>query len=682
MPGSDLSVKKLSPSAVAIISIVLFIFSFLLYFQTIFHDFVNYDDDWLILDNHKIRSLENTARFFTEHTATDYLPMKELSYALDYYFFGTKPAAYHLTDVLLYGLTVVFIFLFLMELSESWRFSAISSMIFLFHPLHAEVVNWASARKDSLSGLFFYASFYFFTRHLKREDLKKSSIYLFSLLLFLLSLLSKPSVITAPILLLVMELTFFNSNKKGLFPAGTLKRIIPFMAVSLFFTFITLNTAVEQDVVKEYWKGSPYVTFLTMITVIGDYMRLVLFPFNLCVRYQIDFQNHFLSSDVLINFLIIILILLSAFLLRKRNRWFFFGICWFFTGILPVSNIIPIAILKADRYIYLPSFGLIIIMAFFLTEIFSDIRGDIGTQKLFSGKMQVKPFISGFAGIILILLALLTLSRSSDWKDGLTLWQDTIKKSPGDYLVLNNMGSTYKELGRYDEAEKLFKMAISAKPDYHAPYFNLSNLYDIYGDSDKALFFILKALELNPDDFKTNINLGNIYRGRKELLNAESAYRRAISIKPDVPEGYYNLAIFYEKEKGLIDEADKLYKTSIQKDRNFIKSFNNLGNIYIKAGDFDKALFYFEKSLEIDRKNVKALNNIASVYIKKGDCGKAVELLKKCLEYNKSIKYVIYYNLYEAYKCTGDAKEADKFLNLYLSQKEIFPTSQQSIAEK
>ena len=254
MQSLDSSVKKMSQYTVAIIAIALFILSFILYFQTIFHGFVNYDDDWLILDNYKIRTLENTARFFTEPTATDYLPMKELSYALNYFFCGVNPAGYHFTDVMLYGLTVVFVFLFLKELSESYLLPVIASIIFLTHPLHAEVVNWASARKDSLSGFFFFASFYFFVRHLKRVDLKKSSIYLFSLFLFLLSLLSKPSVIMAPVLLLLVEFSFFNGGKKGFFPQGALKRAMPFIAISLFFAFITLNTAVEQNVVKEYWQ--------------------------------------------------------------------------------------------------------------------------------------------------------------------------------------------------------------------------------------------------------------------------------------------------------------------------------------------------------------------------------------------------------------------------------------------
>ena len=243
--------------------------------------------------------------------------------------------------------------------------------------------------------------------------------------------------------------------------------------------------------------------------------------------------------------LIFIAIILFAALKWKENKWYRFGILWFFASLLPVSNIIPIAILKADRYIYIPSLGIIVIFAFFITRLFEKERGE-------TSLLPIKSLAYLFSLFVFILFSLLTVDRSNVWKDGMTLWQDTIKKSPGDYLVLNNMGTTYKDMKKYEKAESLFRRAIRAKPDYYAPYFNLSTLYGIYGEREEALSYIEKAFELNPGDFKTNVNLGNIYRREGRLTDAESAYRRGISSKPDAPEGYYNLSILYEKEMGYL----------------------------------------------------------------------------------------------------------------------------------
>src|SRR3972149_836057 len=144
-----------------IISIFLIlVISFIVYSNSLKNGFVNYDDNWLVLENRKIKGLglENLYNIFSEPTASDYLPLKELSYALDYHFWRLNPLGFHLTNVILFMINCLLVYLLTLKIFEDKALSFFSSLLFTLHPIHAEAVNWISARKDVLSGMFFFLS--------------------------------------------------------------------------------------------------------------------------------------------------------------------------------------------------------------------------------------------------------------------------------------------------------------------------------------------------------------------------------------------------------------------------------------------------------------------------------------------------------------------------------------------
>jgi len=645
-----------------LLAVILFVSAFLLYSTTITHELVNYDDDWLIKDNSVIRSLslKNIWKMFSGPTGTDYLPLKELSYALDYRLFENSPYGYHLTNVILYSITSILVFLFLYQLSGKASFSFVVSLLYIFHPIHSEVVNWASARKDCLGGLFFFAAMLFYAKFLTKTNGTKPYQYLLSLLFFLFSLLSKPSGVMLPFLLFLMAYCFYNEEENEFIPSRLLINLLPFFMIAVFITLIALNTAVEKDVVKEYWMDSAYITFLAMVTVVAAYIRQLLFPFNLQVRYNIDLPGEITDMHVL--FSICFLILLFVTLIRfRKNKWYFFGLAWFFISLVPVSNIIPIAILKADRYIYLPSFGVMIIFGSIIFKIYK-------TDMKRPNPETVKFGVTVFMIFLLLSFAGIVLKRNSVWENSKKLWLDTLKKSPNDYLVMNNLGSIYNDEGDYDSAEKIFKKAISVVPEYADPYFNLSISYEEKNENENAFACLNKAIELSKENstisFKARINIGNLYKKLGINEKAEQQYMEAIRVKPHLPEAYYNLAMLY-KSMNLKDKAYALYKKAIDEDENFYQAYNNLGNIYMADKDFGKAQYYFEEAIRLNPKYVEVLNNLATLYIETGNSKDAVECLKKALTYDsKKYKAIIYYNLYKAYLLDGNQTEAAKYLRL------------------
>src|SRR4030067_958019 len=191
--------------------------SFAVYSNSLKNGFVNYDDAWLVLENKKIKelSLESIYKIFSEATESDYLPLKEISYIIDYHFWKLNPLGFHLTNVFLFMINCLVIYFLIFRIFEDAIFSLFTSLLFALHPIHTEAVDWVSSRKDVLSGVFFFMSLLFyiistsnpplppFSKGVEYWAAESNSVsvptkrlyYLFSIISFVLSLFSKPSVI-------------------------------------------------------------------------------------------------------------------------------------------------------------------------------------------------------------------------------------------------------------------------------------------------------------------------------------------------------------------------------------------------------------------------------------------------------------------------------------------------------
>ncbi len=170
------------------------------------HDFVNYDDDRYITHNRSVQAGltgEGVAWAFGSLHGANWFPLTRLSWMLDAEIFGVEPWGFHLTNLLLHAASSALLFLaFLRMTAAPWR-SAFVAAVFALHPLHVESVAWASERKDMLSGLFLMLTLLAYEAYARRGATRPR--YWLVLTCVGLGLMSKPTLVTLPLLLLLLD---------------------------------------------------------------------------------------------------------------------------------------------------------------------------------------------------------------------------------------------------------------------------------------------------------------------------------------------------------------------------------------------------------------------------------------------------------------------------------------------
>ena len=500
-----------------IIGIVLL--SALLYWNTLDNEFVNWDDDSLIVNNQYIRSLDtqNIRAIFTPGVVGTYQPIRNLSYAIDYHFWQLNPKGYHLTNIVFHACNTFLVYLIVAAFTGEFTLACLTSLLFAIHPVHVEAVAWLSGRRDVLSTAFALLSFWSFTLFVKKRFAAGSArtgiwawYYVCSLLCCLLGLLAKPSVVMLPGLFLFHELCFSSlSVRKWVSRVGW---YLPFFLMSLGFMGISLFVAKGAGVAKAtYHGGSWYTTLLTMLRVFSEYVTMLIFPRKLSASYGVHTEISAWTLEFGLTVLPLAVLLLLYWCSWKRARYAFWGISWFFIALLPVSNIIPISTVKADRYLYLPSIGLCLALSWsivFCWNLLKRIRvSENARQKLLWGyKFAIL--------LVLVSYAVQTRQRNRDWKTSESLWAATLDVNPENPIALNNLGLLYAEQGQFEEALALFEKLLDSDVWYEridGVWVNIGHVQTELGDFKSALDAYQQALRHNPDSEELYVAMGRVY---------------------------------------------------------------------------------------------------------------------------------------------------------------------------
>ena len=695
--------KNNTKNNIFIITLII-ILTALSYINTLHNSFV-YDDNTYVVENRQIRSISNIPKAFISSYPPDakeqglYRPLVTISYIFDYAVWGLNPKGFHLTNLILHILTSIIIYLLALEiLKKSWP-SLIAALIFALHPVHTEAVTWVVGRAEVMAGLFYFLSFLLYIK--AGESISfRNRLFIGSNISYLFALLSKEMAITLPILLFVYDYYFgFKNPSPHPLPArgegvnmggdkgesGIIKwlttRYLSFIVITFLYLairYIVLGAFGPQKNLYFTPDIGLYERFLTIIVVIGYYIRLLFLPFNLTVDYVFP-KIASLNLPVLIYGGMLIFSLIIISFSYKMSKRLSFAILFFYITLLPVSNIMPIGELIAERFLYIPliSFALLI---------------GISTDYFFT-RFPLR-FLRIIISIPLILLALfyslLTISRNYDWKDAFTLWKSTIYTTPASSVAHNNLGieyakkegyvdaiveykkaielspkyfhalanlgDAYLKIGLIDEAIDLYKKSIEAEPDYSIAYNNLGFAYFEKRLYKEALAEYKKAIELNSKDPLFYNNLGNLYASIKRYDDAISEYNRAISIDPLDTNAYNNLGAIYAQQ-GKFNEAEsevrkalaiapenRLAKKTLEDILNRgrivvetespldkkvgksaqIAAYNELGNKYKQKGLYDDAISSYKKALQIDPKDAGSHYNLGFAYVKKGLYNEAV----------------------------------------------------------
>lgn len=525
-------------AAIFLIAVVVFI----VFANSIGNQFA-FDDKQIIVQNHLITSLKNIPRILgltTGHIA--YRPIRDISYTIDYFFFGLNPVGYHLFNIFYHVVASIFAYLALALLTKNDRIALLGALLFAVHPVQTDSVTYLSGRRDVLCGLFYLMGFYYFLKYRQQARYK---YILIAFAAYLLGMFSKEMAVTLPAIFFAYD--FVMNLQQGSFykkiPSTIHKVFIKYkilypglFAVAGLFVFykVVINNPSHA---KGYYGGDFSNDMLTMATVFAHYIKLLVFPLTLNADYS---YNAFPVSTSLFEpatfFSVLLLLALFALivvLLTERNRLLAFGGMWFFITLLPVAQIFPHHELMAEHYLYIPVFGFVVVVAILFDRALAVLP-------------QRRAIYAGFM-LVAVLLSVRTIVRNGDWKNDLTLWTKTVATSPNCARARNNLGRALNAAGDPAAAILQFQEAIKIKPDYPEAYCNLGVAYAKLDRHEQAKAQFEKALHLDPRFGPAYYNLGVYFAGKGEPQKALPLFQKAIAIQPGFISAHFNLGVAYDK---------------------------------------------------------------------------------------------------------------------------------------
>ena len=584
----------------------------ILYINSLNNIFTNWDDA-MIYGNIQIRSLswENIGSIFTLRKGITYQPIRVLSYAIDYHFWKLNPLGYHITNILFYILTCIMVYFTLLHLSTHLREKASpdshgrvafwGAILFAAHPVHVEAVTWLAARKEVLQGFFFFLGFYLYLK--ANEETGKKPLYLsFVVFSILLAILSKPSAVIFPAVIVVYEIA---KRKEGIL--SFFKRhwvfLVSSLVISIIFTSILLKVMFEAGGIKPYRGDSFLSNFFVPIYVFLHSIKLLAFTINYSAAYSFSVALPvFCIKNIILLLITLFLFVFSIFSLRW-TKVIFFSFFFFLVSILPYLNIIPISTLLADRYVFIASFA----YCFLLGIVFDRLY--IYTHHRFS-----EGFFKLLAIVLLLFMficySLMTIRQNKIWENSYTLWTDAVEKHPNSNLANALVGVVYMELAMDQDAVKYLEKAVQLLPYDYLSRNNLAIVYGRLDEPEKALQEFATAMQLRPDDDTIKINLSVFYQRQKEYKKADDVLKYLLSNNPKNPQLHFRLGMVY-KDAGQYESAISEMLKSIEFAPHIINPYEELGNIYAsRLKDFEKAKYYYTKGIQAAPKAKSRVNDL------------------------------------------------------------------------
>lgn len=470
--------NRIPPFLIALVTI-------LVYWQIQHHDFINYDDPGYIYQNVNVTAgftYSSIKWAFSSYSMGIWHPVTWMSHIIDFQLFGLNPRYHHLSALLIHTINIFLCYKLFNKLSGSTVKSIFITLIFALHPLHVEPVAWLSSRKDLLSGLFFFLMLISYSHY---RETKNPLNYALMTTTFLIGIMCKPMLVTAPVILLLIDYWKMNiwENK----PAKKLiVEKIPLLCISIIFSFISIYTQHQSGVVAETSEISISYRIMHSITAYCDYLKKILFPVDLTILYPL--KTEIALSTFIISALFLIII--SVIAISYRNNYRFFIVCWlwFIIMMLPVIGIFQIGIQSiTDRYCYISTIPVSIILIYAAESFLQNFRYRGGAI-----------YVS--AVILTIAMSTASFMQLRHWKNSVTILTRAVALADNVPLLHNNLALALAENGKYNEGLFHLKKAISLNPKYIYAYFNMGLIYETILNYQSAKRYYLIAKTLAPNN--------------------------------------------------------------------------------------------------------------------------------------------------------------------------------------
>jgi len=599
----------------------------MVYFQVASFQYINFDDNLYVYENSMVLSglnWESIKWAFTTFQTGNWHPITWLSLELDVQFWGGLPGPHHIMNVMFHLFTGVLAYLVFERMTGRFLESFAIAALFLVHPTHVESVAWIAERKDVLCGVFWFASMWCYVRWCRAGAKPWTTYYVAALGLFAIGLLAKPMVITLPFVLVLCDIWPLrrSGNGKSKDYVRLLVEKWPFLLLSIASAVVTVIAQRSVGAVQSLDRLPIELRVENSIISYAKYVLMAFWPVKLAVWYP--YERVINLGEVVAATAFILLITAICIWQFQNRKYLLVGWLWFLGTMVPVIGLVQVgAQAMADRYTYLPYFGLFMMVVFGVSEITDSLRLD-------------RRILFTVASIVVVILASLSFIQAGKWSDNETLYRYTLAVTKDNYLIAQNLCGHLLTETRIDEAEQFCQASVDIQPDYYPAVNGMGMIHFGRGDYAKAELDFAKAVSISPRvaGSYSNLALSQMLQGK--TAEAEATLERATKVgDTSYPPTMFipalrNLAIAYSKQQNYQKAFENLTRILYLTPED-IDARMNLTFALIKLERFDEAQAHIESITRADPNNAQAHNYFGLVLLGKARNGSAAEQFEAAL---------------------------------------------------
>jgi tetratricopeptide (TPR) repeat protein len=561
-----------------------------LYWPVTHFPFINFDDDEYISDNPVTKAgltWHGLVWAFNGIHVGNWHPVSWLSHEVDCQLFGTNAGGHHLVNVLFHIANSLLLFGFLRALTGAeWR-SACVAALFAWHPLHVESVAWVSERKDVLSTFFWLLTLIAYARYARQpkgwswelgagsrkpDDTSEPScsplpaprftFYVLALASCALAMLSKPMAVTLPFTLLLVDVwplgRLTNDGWRVMAWKKLLLEKIPFFLLAFALCLVTFLAQ----------RGAGAVSPMEWSSRLGNvpvsyarYLEKLFWPTDLAIVYP--YIYHWPVIAIAGAVLLLLIVSGLALLLLRREPWLASGWFWFLGTLVPVIGFVQVgAQSMADRYSYIPSIGVFIVLVW-------------GAAEFCTARPNGKLILSLIGGSALVGCLFATSLQISYWQSSADLFEHALEVTQNNYVAENALGKVFEKNGDNAAALVLYRDAVRIEPRYTVSQFNLGISLIGFGLKDEAFEHLVAASKLDPGNADAQFNLGVFFLQNQRWPDATRCFEATLKLRPEFVPARAHLAETLAKQ-GQFLEAAAQYHEALRLNPGFADATNGL----------------------------------------------------------------------------------------------------------
>jgi Flp pilus assembly protein TadD len=365
---------------------------------------------------------------------------------------------------------------------------------------------------------------------------------------------------------------------------------LPLLVIVAVFLVIAIHAENQVDALHSLEAFPLLVRFENALISYAVYLRQFFYPAGLSPYYE----HPGLGTSALqaVGSGLVLLSVTSVILLCWRQRpYLAVGWCWYLGTLVPVIGLLQVGLHShADRYMYIPILGLLLMVVWSLAELAERLH--------FPARV-----LTGATVLLLLATSICCWNQLSYWRDGVTLWGHAVEVTSNNSQAHNNLGVSLQLRGRNTEARKELEEAVRLCPGNSRYQGNYGAWLAMEKKYDEALPYFEEAVRLDPNSPLLQTNLGSVLVQLGRVSEAIPHFRAAVQRQPGYSEARLNLGVALKMQGAYTEALQQFQEVLRQQPQDALVRYH-LAQVLDKLGDKEKAHHYYQEAVYLDPSRV------------------------------------------------------------------------------